>query len=237
MKTVYILLFLFQQLFSKTAVVFASSSLSTKNTHVVELTDENFEHLTQASTGQTTGKWFVNFSSPLCPHCVSLAPKWASLAQVITKEHQESSVIVGMVDVTKNPKLVQRFNVKSMPTLFYFADRGMYQYAPNKPREVEQLLEYVLGGYYEDDSNGDDGQGKMEVPATSGTLKVIEDLRRSFHGVEAVNVILNDFEDILMYRKNAAALLFGAGVLVGVLICMLKNAIFGAGRAPKVKKD
>jgi thioredoxin-like negative regulator of GroEL len=235
MRTVYIILFLFQQLFSKT-VVFASSSLSTKNTHVVELTDENFEHLTQASAGQTTGKWFVNFSSPLCPHCVSLAPKWVSLAQVITKEHQESSVIVGMVDVTKNPKLVQRFNVKSMPTIFYFADRGMYQYAPNKPREVEQLLEYVLGGY-KDDSNGDDGQEKMEVPATSRTLKVIEDLRRSFHGVEAINVILNDIEDIVMLRKNAAILLFGAGVLMGVLMCMLKNAIFGAGRAPKVKKD
>lgn len=142
-----------------------------------------------------------------------------------------------MVDVTKNPKLVQRFNVKSMPSLYYFADRGMYQYAPEKPREVEQLLEYVLGGY-KDDSNHGDGQEKMEVPATSATLKVIEDLRRSFHGIEAFNVILNDFEEIVMYRKNAAALLFGAGVLVGVLMCMLKNAVFGgAGRAAKVKKD
>jgi len=31
---------------------------------VVELTTANFEHLTQASTGQTTGKWFVKFYAP-----------------------------------------------------------------------------------------------------------------------------------------------------------------------------
>jgi len=116
----------------------------------------------------------------------------------------------------------------------------MYQYAPNKPREEEQLLEYVLGGYKDigNDSNGDgDGQGKMEVPTIPSTLQVIEDLRRSFHGSKVVNVILNDFEEIVMNRKNAAILLFGAGVMVGVLLCMLKNAVLGAKGAPKVKKD
>jgi len=34
------------------------------NGEVVELTDDNFEHQTQASTGQTTGKWFVKFYAP-----------------------------------------------------------------------------------------------------------------------------------------------------------------------------
>ena len=36
----------------------ASSSSSSK---IVELTTATFEHQTQASTGQTTGKWFVKF--------------------------------------------------------------------------------------------------------------------------------------------------------------------------------
>ena len=31
---------------------------------VVVLDDSNFEHLTQASTGQTTGVWFVKFYAP-----------------------------------------------------------------------------------------------------------------------------------------------------------------------------
>jgi len=86
--------------------------------------------------------------------------------------------------------------------------------------------------------NGDcDGQGKMEVPEISTTLQVIEDLRRYFLGSEVVNVIFNDFEEIIMYRKNAAVLLFGAGVIVGVLLCMLKNAVLGTRGATKVKKD
>ena len=31
---------------------------------VVELTDATFEHLTQASSGSTTGDWFVEFYAP-----------------------------------------------------------------------------------------------------------------------------------------------------------------------------
>ena len=60
----------------------------------------------------------------------------------------------------------------------------------------------------EGDGNGDcDGQGMMEVPEISTTpqvideisttLQVIEDLRRYFHGSEVVNVIFNDFEEII----------------------------------------
>jgi hypothetical protein len=31
---------------------------------VVELTDATFEHLTQASSGSTTGDWFIEFYAP-----------------------------------------------------------------------------------------------------------------------------------------------------------------------------
>ena len=47
---------------------------------VTVLDDSNFESTTQASTGQTTGKWFVEFYAPWCGHCKSLAGPWAELA-------------------------------------------------------------------------------------------------------------------------------------------------------------
>lgn len=147
------------------------------------------------------------------------------------QQHQDSGVLIGSVDITKSPRLVQRFDIKGMPTLYYFADGGMYQYAPQKPRELNEFIAFVLGGYKRDEEN-------LEVPASStGVLKVVGDLRRAFHEVDGLNFLLEDFEEILLQRKNAAVLIFGSGVIFGVLLCMLKGVLSSSGSSKKVKKD
>lgn len=204
------------------------SSLSADSANVIELTDGNFEHLTQASTGQTTGKWFVFFSSPRCPHCTSLHPKWRTLAEELSTEHSDSSVLIASVDITKSPELAQRFNIKSMPTLYFFADRGMYEYEPRATRDVDSFIAYVLAGYK--------AKEKMEVPAKPTLLQVISNLRKHVHGVEFLNAILNDFEEILSKRKNAAVLIFMAGVVAGIFLCLIQD-LLNSRRSKKQKRD
>lgn len=47
-------------------VLLAASVAVTAASEVVVLTDANFEHLTQAATGATTGDWLVAFKAPWC---------------------------------------------------------------------------------------------------------------------------------------------------------------------------
>ncbi len=199
---------------SASAVVLVSSSsspptyLHEKGTRIIQLTDDNFEYLVQASSGQTSGKWLVNFSSSQCGHCAKLAPHWSKLAEEMTLNRPEDGVLIGNVNIRENPKLVQRFGITAMPTILFFADRGMYEYDSHRPRLVEDFVTFATGGYREDK--------KKEVPTHGGVLKVIEDMRRAVYEFKVLRDLLTDFEEIIMLRKNAAALLFLSGVVFGL---------------------
>lgn len=79
---------------------------------IVTLDTKNFEHLTQASTGSTTGDWFVKFYAPWCGHCKKMEPAWIDTAHELYGE-----INVANVDVTHNKELGTRFNIKGF--IFY----------------------------------------------------------------------------------------------------------------------
>lgn len=92
----------------------------------IKLNDTNFEHLTQAATGATTGDWFVYFYLPGCQKCTLFSPQWKFFAEA-AKEN-EMQVNVAKVNIEQSPQLARRFNISRFPTLLYFSQGYYYNY-------------------------------------------------------------------------------------------------------------
>jgi thioredoxin domain-containing protein 5 len=113
---------------------------SASNSDVVILTSQNFEHLTQAATGATTGDWLVEFYAPWCGHCKKLHPVWEELATDL-----KGVVNVAKVDVTAHPSLGSRFDIKGFPTVKFFHHGEVFDYSGSRKKEA--FAEFVTVGY------------------------------------------------------------------------------------------
>ena len=107
---------------------------------VIVLDSKNFEHLTQASTGSTTGDWLIKFYAPWCGHCKKLEPVYEKVADAL-----EGVVNVAKVDVPQSRDLGSRFEIKGFPTLKFFSKGKVYTYKGK--RTVEDIVDFVKGGY------------------------------------------------------------------------------------------
>ncbi|KAL7521552.1 hypothetical protein ACHAWX_006230 [Stephanocyclus meneghinianus] len=219
------------------AVVAALLLLSVSGT-VINLTDETFEHQTQASTGQTTGKWFVKFYAPWCGHCKSLAPIWEQLDQRLQQDEPPHGILLAKVDATKNPQLSNRFQIQSYPTLKYFADRRMYPY--KGLRTVDALYDFVTEGYKTATTTE-----TIPVPPSLFRAKMKEwrrKVRQMTEKHDHLKYLLDDFDHIVQFRKNAAAVLMILGMMVGffvgTMVCWIAMGRFAGGtKEVKSKKD
>ena len=77
---------------------------------IKELTDSTFD----ASVNENSGTVLVDFSATWCSPCKALEP-------VIEKVAAEG-VVVFKVDIDDCPKLVERFSIRSVPTVAAFKD-------------------------------------------------------------------------------------------------------------------
>ncbi|ANQ10324.1 Thioredoxin-related protein [Plasmodium coatneyi] len=108
---------------------------------VIELNDSNFENLTQISTGNTTGSWFIKFYAPWCSHCKAMTKTWTHLASEL-----KGTVNVAKIDVTTNSKTRKRFKIEGFPTIIYFKNGKMYDYK-NHDRSLEAFKMFVHETY------------------------------------------------------------------------------------------
>lgn len=204
---------------------------------VVELDHDNFEHLTQASTGQTTGKWFVKFYAPWCGHCKSLAPTWERLATTVASEHGDAGIVIAKADLSdpRNKELAQRFGIDGFPTLLFFADGKMHKYFGG--RAFEPLLEYVTGGYRQASE-----PAALAVPPPPSPWKArLARLKNDLKGKSTTLLhLVNDMENIIEHEKNAAIVLVAMGAVLGILVGLvlgLKMQIRSTTTSNKSKKE
>ncbi len=216
--------------FITTLTLLATFFLAPTSAAVIDLTDSTFEHQTQASTGQTTGKWFVKFYAPWCGHCKSLAPTWEDLSDRL-QESDVHDVIIAKVDCTQEKEVCNRFNIKGFPSLKYFANRKMFAY--KGARDIDALYDFVTEGYKS-------ALQDTIPPVPSFYEKTMKQLRKKFNKFakdsEHLQYLLTDFEHILSFRKNAAAVLLVMGAIVGFWIGFIVSLLaFGSGNEKKVK--
>ena len=189
---------------------------------IITLTDETFEHQTQASTGQTTGKWFVMLGAVWCGYSCT------KLNHILEELGDVDGVVTGKVDTTANPDLAERFEVTAHPTLIYLADRKLYKY--HGEQTLEAMKEFVMGEYKL--------QEALEVPSAPGFVQVhMKKLQNFLETNEDVLYLKEDFDHIVAVRKNAAVVLMLIGASIGFFFGLLIGCSRGKSKATKEKKS
>lgn len=117
----------------------------------LSFTDADFEHKTQAATGQTTGVWLIKFCKSCRDDRSFDDPVWRKVSLELVEQH---NVFSGMVDLDQNPKLAKRFAIEESPTYLLFRNRRMFK-VQNR-NTVESIVSYASKDFEKD--NG------VEVP-------------------------------------------------------------------------
>jgi hypothetical protein len=117
------------------------------NAEIVQLTDQIFEHQTQASTGATTGSWFIMFSSPSCSSCVELKEAFEPLDG--DTDLNEHGIVLGRMDAFSNPDTLTRFDILKLPTLMYIHKGSLYRFPVSEYeyRTTDLLKAFILSDY------------------------------------------------------------------------------------------
>lgn len=106
----------------------------------VDLDDHSFEHLTQASTGATTGDWLVIFHDGSC--CKNKELLYLENAGIKLRNR----VNVANVNVKESPETSVRFRIQQCPSIIFFRHQKMYRFS--LPDVTTTTLVRFAGGFY-----------------------------------------------------------------------------------------
>ncbi|KPU79621.1 uncharacterized protein Dana_GF17881, isoform B [Drosophila ananassae] len=109
---------------------------------VKELSDDNFEHLTQASTGATTGDWFVFFYSAECTVCQRLYAVWESVGGTLKRKMNIARMNSGGSGIST----AKRLGALETPAFIFLRQGKMYHYM-TKEYSPEAFILFAEKGY------------------------------------------------------------------------------------------
>ncbi|XP_065371058.1 thioredoxin domain-containing protein [Calliphora vicina] len=160
---------------------------------VRELSDINFEHLTQSATGATTGDWFVFFYSADCVFCLRLHATWEAVGANL--KHRLN---VARIDrLGSGIATAKRFGIVESPEFIFLRQGKVYRYK-NKQYNANKLIEFVEKDYMK--------QTKAEVvPPEANNLN-------SFFGIYID--VLSNHPQLLMISSIAVLLTTILGCIV-----------------------
>jgi thiol-disulfide isomerase/thioredoxin len=191
---------------------------------VVTLTDQTFEHQTQASTGATTGSWLLLFQAPECKSCQTLKPILEVLSSELSDHH---GILIGTLDVKENPTTATRFEMETVPTLLYLHKGAMYRYSAaalvhmtalvHASSLQDDLTNFVLQDYQKETA--------LPIPEPVSWIQQI---------VKVVsNVFKEDNQNFFFYHK----LLFAIAVVGMVLMLIATSLVLLVTLAKSSKKQ
>jgi len=113
-----------------------------QDANVVALNDDSFEHLTQASSGATTGDWFVFFYRDDCEVCMKFLPKWEYISSQLKGRTNLAKVNILNDGISTG----LRFDISKVPTFVFFRQGKMYHY--DIPNLESNALQNFASGWY-----------------------------------------------------------------------------------------
>mgnify|MGYP002883313905 CR=1 FL=1 len=116
---------------------------------VVDLDEQNFEHLTQAATGATSGDWLVLFCKPSVSRCAKVSENWSRVALQLATTREAKGlprINVARVDTSEKSWLPKRFGITSVPVVLLFKGGVMYSFHGGG-FSVERLVTFAERDY------------------------------------------------------------------------------------------
>jgi len=167
-----------------------------KETPTADLNDETFEHLTQASSGSTTGDWLILFANSKRPECMKqILPDIMTVASRLRRRKN-----IATLCTKSNPVTSKRFGLDPdthCAKILFFHRTDLYTYDKESTRG-EDLLKFVMKDF------NDQEPQIVPKPYDAGNAE----LKSSIH----------ELSDILMHHVRSSTVMFVTCIIVAVVI-------------------